>query len=79
MVQALQQLLEASGEAVLAWEEMKEVFWDCLDAFLESEDVQQGVLALLSLQERLERQEWQGDVVDQTKCCPVLPPDPLGH
>ena len=57
MVQALQQLLEASGEAVLAWEEMKEVFWDCLDAFLESEDVQQVVLALLSLQERLEHQE----------------------
>ena len=57
MVQALQQLLEASGEAVLAWEEMKEVFWDCLDAFLESEDVQQGVLALLSLQEQLEHQE----------------------
>ena len=57
MVQALQQLLEASGEAVLAWEEMKEVFWDCLDAFLESENVQQVVLALLSLQERLEHQE----------------------
>ena len=57
MVQALQQLLEASGEAVLAWEEMKEVFWGYLDAFLESEDVQQVVLALLSLQERLEHQE----------------------
>ena len=46
-----------SGEAVLAWEEMKEVFWDGLDAFLESENVQQVVLALLSLQERLEHQE----------------------
>ena len=46
-----------SGEAVLAWEEMKEEFWDCLDAFLESEDVQQVVLAMLSLQERLEHQE----------------------
>ena len=57
MVQASQQLLEASGEAVLAWEETKEVVWGCLDAFLESEDVQQVVLALLSLQERLEHQE----------------------
>ena len=57
MGQASQQLLEASGEAVLAWEEMKEVFWDGLDAFLESENVQQVVLALLSLQERLEHQE----------------------
>ena len=57
MVQASQQLLEVSGEAVLAWEEMKEVFWGCLDAFLVSEDVQQVVLALLSLQERLEHQE----------------------